>query len=122
MPFEDVGVELLPLTAADTVGEVREVVTRVAGVLSLDQRLALVFPFRIELAAGDRAFLQEERIIAVPVLAPGQPIVLEEELNEVPDVYYVLAWNFKKEILDKNQHLLDRGVEFYFPVNPEEHA
>lgn len=56
--------------------------------------------------------------------SPGMyiPIVLEEDLNEVPDIYYVLAWNFKEEILAKNQHLLDRGVEFYFPVNPEEHA
>jgi len=30
----------------------------------------------------------------------------------------VLAWNFKREILANNRALLERGVEFYFPVNP----
>jgi hypothetical protein len=35
-------------------------------------------------------------------------------------VYYVLAWNFKKEILRNNQPLIERGVEFYFPVDPKD--
>lgn len=54
--------------------------------------------------------------------SPGQhiPIVIERELTEQPDIYYVLAWNFKKEILANNQALLDRGIEFYFPVNPKD--
>ncbi len=54
--------------------------------------------------------------------APGShiPIVIEQELLELPDIYYVFAWNFKKEILQRNQHLIDRGIEFYFPVNPPE--
>ncbi|MEW6418250.1 MAG: class I SAM-dependent methyltransferase [Nitrospirota bacterium] len=54
--------------------------------------------------------------------SPGMhiPIVIEKELKELPDVYYVLAWNFKKEILANNQHLINKGVEFYFPVNPKE--
>ena len=34
-----------------------------------------------------------------------------------PDVYYVLAWNFKKEILANNRALLEQGVDFYFPVD-----
>lgn len=46
-------------------------------------------------------------------------IILEEELGAPPDIYYVLAWNFKTEILKNNKKLLDDGVEFYFPVNPE---
>jgi SAM-dependent methyltransferase len=52
--------------------------------------------------------------------APGShiPIRIEQELTEVPDVYYVLAWNFKKEILARNQPLMARGVEFFFPVSP----
>lgn len=56
------------------------------------------------------------------LFSPGMhiPIVMEKELRESPDIYYVLAWNFKKEIMANNQHLLDRGVEFYFPVNPKE--
>jgi hypothetical protein len=54
--------------------------------------------------------------------APGShiPVVIEQDLTTVPDVYYVLAWNFKREILERNQALIARGVEFYFPVNPPE--
>ena len=46
------------------------------------------------------------------------PIVIESEVEQLPDVYYVLAWNFKKEILKNNQKLISDGVEFYFPVEP----
>jgi SAM-dependent methyltransferase len=54
--------------------------------------------------------------------APGShiPIAIEQELTELPDIYYVLAWNFKKEILERNRALIERGVEFVFPVNPPE--
>ena len=48
------------------------------------------------------------------------PIAIERELNQPPDVYYVLAWNFKDEILANNRDLIDRGVDFYFPVQPQE--
>jgi len=53
---------------------------------------------------------------------PGShlPVLMEDELPSPPDVYYVLAWNFKREILARNRDLLDRGVEFFFPVNPPE--
>ena len=44
----------------------------------------------------------------------------EAELRDVPDIYYVLAWNFKKEILERNRGLIEKGVEFFFPVNPPE--
>ncbi len=56
------------------------------------------------------------------LLAPGShiPVRIEDEFTEVPDVYYVLAWNFRKEILARYAHLIARGVEFYFPVNPKE--
>lgn len=52
--------------------------------------------------------------------SPGShlEILIEKELPTPPDVYYVLAWNFKKEILANNQELIAKGVEFYFPVNP----
>jgi 2-polyprenyl-3-methyl-5-hydroxy-6-metoxy-1,4-benzoquinol methylase len=54
--------------------------------------------------------------------SPGMhiPIVIEKELTKPPDIYYVLAWNFKKEILARNRQLVDNGVEFYFPVDPKE--
>jgi hypothetical protein len=56
------------------------------------------------------------------LIAPGShiPVRIENELTAQPDVYYVLAWNFKAEILARNQDLIAKGVEFYFPVNPKE--
>lgn len=53
--------------------------------------------------------------------SPGQhiPVILEKDCTELPDIYYVLAWNFKDEILRKNKDLVEKGVEFYFPVNVE---
>ena len=48
------------------------------------------------------------------------PVVIEGESNGLPDIYYVLAWNFKREILAANRPLIERGVEFFFPVNPKE--
>jgi hypothetical protein len=47
------------------------------------------------------------------------PIILEEDVEIQPDIYYVFAWNFKDEILKNNKHLIDNGVEFYFPVDPK---
>ena len=66
--------------------------------------------------------LVEKNELRRGLYSPGMhiPVVIEKELTEVPDIYYVLAWNFKKEILANNQKLLSEGVEFYFPVNPKE--
>jgi hypothetical protein len=47
------------------------------------------------------------------------PVVVEREVTAPPDIYYVLAWNFKDEILANNRPLMERGVEFYFPVDPK---
>jgi SAM-dependent methyltransferase len=66
--------------------------------------------------------LVEKNELRRGLYSPGMhiPIIIEKELPEPPDVYYVLAWNFKKEILANNQNLIKRGVEFYFPVNPKD--
>ncbi|MBI4353629.1 MAG: class I SAM-dependent methyltransferase [Candidatus Omnitrophica bacterium] len=50
--------------------------------------------------------------------APGShiPVRLEDELKQPPDVYYVLAWNFREEILARHAQDVARGVEFYFPT------
>lgn len=66
--------------------------------------------------------LVEKNELRRGLYSPGMhiPIVIEREVKEPPDIYYVLAWNFKKEILANNQALIDRGIEFYFPVNPKE--
>lgn len=63
--------------------------------------------------------LTEKNPLRKGLYSPGMhiPLVIEEELQEQPDIYFVLAWNFKKEILKNNQHLIEKGVEFYFPVN-----
>ena len=44
---------------------------------------------------------------------------MESKKTLTADIYYVLAWNFKKEILKNNNHLVEQGIEFYFPINPE---
>ncbi len=65
--------------------------------------------------------LVEKNELRRGLFSPGMhiPIVIERELMDHPDIYYVLAWNFKREILSNNQHLVDQGIEFYFPVNPK---
>ncbi|MHB1730690.1 MAG: class I SAM-dependent methyltransferase [Leptospirillum sp.] len=66
--------------------------------------------------------LVEKNELRKGLYSPGKhiPIVIEREVKNPPDIYYVLAWNFKKEILKNNQGLLESGVEFYFPINPKE--
>lgn len=64
--------------------------------------------------------LVEKNPLRKGLFSPGRhlPVILEDEVPTPPDIYYVLAWNFKDEILANNRPLLERGVEFYFPVNP----
>ena len=65
--------------------------------------------------------LTEKNPLRRGLYSPGMhiPVVLEEELETQPDIYYVLAWNFKKEILANNRALLEAGVEFHFPIDPK---
>ena len=48
--------------------------------------------------------LVEKNVLRRGLYSPGMhiPIAIEDELFHTPDIYYVLAWNFKKEILSKN--------------------
>jgi hypothetical protein len=66
--------------------------------------------------------LVEKNSLRRGLVAPGShiPVKLEEELTGPPDAYYVLAWNFKREILARHRSDLERGVRFYFPVDPKE--
>lgn len=66
--------------------------------------------------------LVEKNELRRGLFSPGQhlEVLIEKELTTLPDIYYVLAWNFKKEILANNQALIQKGVEFYFPVDPTE--
>jgi SAM-dependent methyltransferase len=65
-------------------------------------------------------YLVEKNQLRKGLYSPGMhiPIVMEDEIKEFPDIYYVFAWNFKKEILANNKNLIESGIEFYFPVNP----
>ena len=65
--------------------------------------------------------LVEKNDLRRGLYSPGMhiPLLIEDEVTELPNIYYVLAWNFKKEILANNQELINKGVEFYFPVNPK---
>jgi len=64
--------------------------------------------------------LVEKNELRKNLFSPGMhlPIKIEKEITP-PDVYYVLAWNFKDEILKNNKHLIEKGVEFFFPVEVE---
>lgn len=66
-------------------------------------------------------YLVEKNELRRGLYSPGMhiPIVIEREWDVIPDVYYVLAWNFRDEILANYQSLIKRGVEFYFPVHPQ---
>jgi len=64
--------------------------------------------------------LLEKNRLRKGLFSPGMhlPILMEDETREIPDIYYVLAWNFKNEILANNSHLIKSGIEFYFPIDP----
>lgn len=66
--------------------------------------------------------LVEKNELRRGLVSPGMhiPIVIERDVEQLPDIYYVLAWNFKKEILANNQDLLAQGIQFYFPVDPKD--
>jgi hypothetical protein len=65
-------------------------------------------------------YLVEKNPLRRGLISPGMhiPLLIEDELPGLPDIYYGLAWNFKREILANNQALVEQGVEFFFPVNP----
>jgi len=65
--------------------------------------------------------LLEKNTLRRGLFSPGMhiPVHIEGEYPEQPDVYYVLAWNFRKEILARNQDLIAKGIEFFFPVEAE---
>jgi hypothetical protein len=65
--------------------------------------------------------LVEKNELRRGLFSPGMhiPIQMENEIQGWPEVYYVLAWNFKQEILKNHADLLAQGVEFLFPVDPD---
>jgi SAM-dependent methyltransferase len=50
-------------------------------------------------------------------LGTNIPIVSEAESRALnPDYYLVLPWHFKKEFLDREKKMLERGIGFIFPL------
>jgi hypothetical protein len=41
--------------------------------------------------------------------------VVEESEEDIPDYYLLLAHNFSKQIIEKNKHLIKKGVRFIIP-------
>jgi len=47
---------------------------------------------------------------------PGSYIpVIKETENDLPDYYLMLSHNFEKELLEKNQDIMEKGVKFILP-------
>jgi SAM-dependent methyltransferase len=71
-----------------------------------------------KIGRGHLSYLVEKNKLRKGLYSPGMhiPIVMEDELQRPPDIYYVLAWNFQKEILANHADLVAKGVCFYFPV------
>ena len=62
--------------------------------------------------------LLEKNDLRDGLFSPGThiPIKMEDNITKLPDIFYVLAWNFRKEILNRNKHLIKKGIKFYFPI------
>jgi len=59
----------------------------------------------------------EVNTLKVGLRTPGSdiPIVLESK-EDLPDYYFVLAWNFIDEIIKKNVDIIKKGVKFIVPL------
>lgn len=68
--------------------------------------------------------LVEKNELRKGLFSPGShlEVLIEKELQAPPEIYYVLAWNFKDEILKNNRALIAQGVEFYFPIQVRDMA
>ena len=67
----------------------------------------------------DIKLILEKNSLRFKKYTPGSHILIEEEKKENMnfDVFYVLAWNFKKEILKNNKKIINKGKKFFFPIN-----
>jgi hypothetical protein len=41
--------------------------------------------------------------------------VVKESVDDLPDYYLMLSHNFEREILNKNKHIIEKGVKFIIP-------
>lgn len=76
-----------------------------------------------ELDTGLVKYVADKSTMKIGKLAPGShiPIVSPEQMRaDKPDVVLLFAWNFAREILEQEQELRQRGVQFLHPI-PEPH-
>ena len=73
------------------------------------------------LGVSNLPFLVERNTLRKGLFSPGAhiPVILENEIPIPPDAYFVLAWNFKSEILERHSKDKADGIEFYFPIDPK---
>jgi SAM-dependent methyltransferase len=66
-------------------------------------------------------YLVEKNPLRNGLYSPGShiEIIMEDDVLHEPNIYYVLAWNFKNEILANNVKRINNGVDFYFPIDPK---
>lgn len=71
-----------------------------------------------ELTTKEIKYLVEINPMRKNTVAPGSniPVILEDEVSEQPDIYYCLAWNFRKEMEVRYADIENSGVNFYYPV------
>ncbi|MEN9654328.1 MAG: hypothetical protein RL235_440 [Chlamydiota bacterium] len=62
--------------------------------------------------------LVEKNPLRNGMFSPGKhiPIIMEEAVKTHPNIYYVLAWNFRSELLKNYAPLIAQGVLLHFPV------
>jgi hypothetical protein len=54
--------------------------------------------------------------LKVGLYTPGTHIpIVKESKEDLPDYYFLLAWNFADEIIAKNQDIIAKGVKFITP-------
>lgn len=55
------------------------------------------------------------------LIAPGShiPVIMEDEMRFRPDVWLVLAWNFREEIEKRYAKDREAGIEFFYPITGE---
>ena len=75
-----------------------------------------------DLSTREIECLVERNPLRDKLYSPGChiPVVLDTELKCQPDVYFVLAWNFKQEILNRHADDIEQGVDFFFPIDVAE--
>lgn len=67
----------------------------------------------------DISFIADTTVQKWNTTSPGTDIPIVDEgaiLRELPDYVLVWAWNYRDEIIERNQLAISKGVKFVFPI------